>query len=104
MDFILTICGTILTIAILICLVRMVKGPSVLDRILAFDAITICTVGLMVVLSVRWKTPYFVELILVYSLLGFLGSVAFIFYLQATMPDPESKAESDDNEEGAINQ
>ena len=102
MDFILTICGTILTVAILFCLIRMVKGPSVLDRILAFDAITICAVGLMVLLSVRWKTPYFIELILIYSLLGFLGSVAFIFYLQGTMPDSESNSESEKDEEGAI--
>ena len=102
MDFILTICGTLLTIAILICLIRMVKGPSVLDRILAFDAITICAVGLMVLLSVRWETPYFIELILVYSLLGFLGSVAFIFYLQGTMSDSESNVESDESEESAI--
>ncbi len=102
MDFILTICGTILTAAILTCLARMVKGPSVLDRILAFDAITICSVGLMVLLSVRWKTPYFVELILVYSLLGFLGSVAFIFYLQGTMPDPKSNSQPRKDEKGTI--
>jgi multicomponent Na+:H+ antiporter subunit F len=102
MDLILTISGTILTVAILICLVRMVKGPTVLDRILAFDAITICIVGLMVLLSVRWKTPYFVELIIVYSLLGFLGSVAFLFYLQRTMPDPEAKPKPDDDGRGAI--
>lgn len=88
MEIILTLCGTILTVAILICLVRVVRGPTVLDRILTFDAITICVVGLMVVLSVQWRSPYFIELILIFSLLGFLGSVAFILYLQVTLPDP----------------
>ena len=100
METILTLCGILLTLAILTCLVRMVKGPTVLDRILTFDAITICVVGLMVVLSIRWNSPYFMELILIFSLLGFLGSVAFIFYLQVTLPDPDSESDSHKEKEG----
>jgi multicomponent Na+:H+ antiporter subunit F len=99
MAIILTFCGLLLTAAILCCLVRMVKGPTVLDRILSFDAITICVVGLMVVLSVQWSTPYFLELILIFSLLGFLGSVAFILYLQVTLPSPGTENEHEDKHE-----
>lgn len=95
MEIVLTICNILLLAAILTCLVRMVKGPTVLDRILTFDAITICVVGLMVLFSVRWNTPYFLELILIFSLLGFLGSVAFIFYLQGTLPEPDSESDEE---------
>jgi multisubunit Na+/H+ antiporter MnhF subunit len=81
-----------LVIAILASWWRMAKGPTMLDRILAFDAITVCVVGLIVLLSIRWHTLYFLELILVASLLGFLSGVAFVFYLEKTMDSQPNHA------------
>jgi len=86
----------VLIIAILLAWWRMAKGPSVLDRILAFDTITVCVVGLIILLSIRWRSLYFLELILVASLLGFLSGVAFVFYLEKTMDThPEEGAPPD---------
>lgn len=99
MENVLTVCALLFTAAILICLVRLVKGPTVLDRILVFDAIALCVVGLMILLSVRWRSPYFMELILIFSLLGFLGSVAFILYLKDTLPDPPEESAADNRSE-----
>lgn len=64
---------------------RLWRGPTVLDRMLGFDLITVCVVGWIAVLSVRWRTELFVELVLIYSLLGFLGTVAFALYLHKTI-------------------
>ena len=85
MDWWIIIGTGILTVAILLSLWRMARGPTVPDRILAFDAIAICVVGLIVLLSSVWDTEFFLELILVVSLLGFLSGVAFVFYLDKTM-------------------
>lgn len=78
-----------LTISILLGLYRLARGPTVLDRVLAFDLITTCAVGMIVLLSIQWKTSLFLELILIFSLLGFLTTVAFVFYLHKTIPDRE---------------
>lgn len=82
-----------LTVSILLGLYRLARGPHVLDRVMAFDLITSCAVGLIVLLSIHWNTPLYLELILIVSLLGFLTTVAFVFYLNKTgtkNPAPES--------------
>lgn len=77
----------ILIVATLIGFYRLAKGPSVVDRILAFDSVVLCTVGLIVLLSRTWESPLFLELILIVSSLGFFGTVAFVSYLKRTLPD-----------------
>lgn len=74
---------------------RVARGPTVLDRILAFDLITTCAVGVIVLLSMKWETAEHMELILIYSLLGFSSATAFVFYLQRAY-DPRAEVEPDD--------
>lgn len=78
----------LLFLAILLGLYRLARGPTVLDRVLAFDLITTCAVGMIVLLSIRWQTPLFLELILVFALLGFLTTVAFVSHLRQTRQPP----------------
>ncbi|MBK9139723.1 MAG: sodium:proton antiporter [Verrucomicrobia bacterium] len=88
----LQLCFGVLTAAVLLGLARLVKGPTVLDRILAFDLIATSIVGMIALLSVKWRTAMYLELILVFSLLGFAGTVAFVFHLHRTVPDPRGPA------------
>lgn len=81
MNFILAFSLLLLAVAVVLGLVKLWCGPTAIDRILAFDLVCVALVGMMVVLSIRWRTELFVELILIYSLLGFLSTVAFAFYL-----------------------
>jgi multisubunit Na+/H+ antiporter MnhF subunit len=85
----------ILAVAVLAGLLRLRRGPSVLDRILAFDLISTCVVGMVVLLSVAWRTAVFIEAILIVSLLGFFTTVAFVFYLSRQ----RAKVEKDTGEE-----
>lgn len=87
------LCMVVAMLATLLCLGRMVLGPTLLDRVLAFDGIVICTVAMMVLFSVHWQTTLFAELIVVIASLGFLTTVAFYFYLS----QPET-AEREDEE------
>ncbi len=75
------LCIVVSMVATLLCLLRMVLGPTTLDRILAFDGIVICTVAMIVLFSVYWKTALYLELIVVIASLGFLTTVAFYFFL-----------------------
>jgi multisubunit Na+/H+ antiporter MnhF subunit len=81
MNFVLGISFLLLSIATALALWRLFKGPSSLDRLLAFDAILILLVAKLVVASVRWKTDEFLELILVITSLGFFTTVVFYYYL-----------------------
>ena len=98
MEMTLTFCYTLLTISVLLGLFRMAKGPTVLVRILSFDIITSCIVGMIVLLSIQWETAVFLELILIFSLLGFFGTVSFVYYLHRTQ-DVLPKSRNEEEEE-----
>jgi multisubunit Na+/H+ antiporter MnhF subunit len=83
----------ILTLAIVLGLLRLARGPTVIDRIMAFDLITTSAVGMIVLLAIQWRTALYLELILIFSLLGFFGTVAFVYYLSRTQ-DLESPTEN----------
>jgi len=91
-DGILTLSFFVLVVAMLLGFYRLARGPTVVDRVLAFDAVVLCAVSMTVLLSRLWETPLYLELILIVSSLGFFGTVALVFYLDRTMPDDGNDA------------
>ncbi len=47
-------------------LLRLARGPTVIDRIMAFDLITTSAVGMTVLLAIQWRTALDLELILIF--------------------------------------
>jgi multisubunit Na+/H+ antiporter MnhF subunit len=94
------VCVALLAVSVLAALVRIARGPLVIDRLLAFDLLTVCGVGMMALLSVLWRTEHYLELVLVFSLLGFLSTVAFTLYLNKTLPEPRERPEQPRAEDG----
>jgi multisubunit Na+/H+ antiporter MnhF subunit len=74
-----------LAAAIVLGLFRVARGPGVLNRVLAFDLFSSAVVGIIILLSLQWRTAQYLELILIFSLLGFLTTVAFVLYLHKTI-------------------
>ncbi|MBN2801828.1 MAG: cation:proton antiporter [Deltaproteobacteria bacterium] len=62
---------TILSIAI--SFIRFLKGPTLLNRVVAFDTIGIIVVSLIIVIAMVLKRFIYVDVALVYGLLSFLG-------------------------------
>ena len=67
--------------AMLLCMVRLVRGPDAADRILAFDTLYINTVALLVVAGLSTRSSVYYEAALLIALTGFLGTVALARYL-----------------------
>ncbi len=65
-----------LGVALLLCLLRLVRGPSPQDRILALDTMYVNATALLVVAGVRFAEPAMFDAALVIALLGFIGTVA----------------------------
>ena len=80
MSLVINICFVALFVVIACGLVRLKLGPSLLDRVLAFDLIATCVVAMVVLISVKNQTPMYLEAILIVSLLGFFTTVAFVYY------------------------
>jgi len=66
---------------------RAVLGPTVFDRVLALDVITLNLTGGVILLSILFRTPLFMDLVLVIALLGFTGPVALAAYLEGSLVD-----------------
>jgi multicomponent K+:H+ antiporter subunit F len=68
-------------LAMLICAVRLVRGPELPDRVLALDTLYINLVAMVVLLGIRFGTELFFEAALLIALLGFASTVALSRYL-----------------------
>ncbi len=69
------------SLAMLLCAWRLVRGPSMPDRILAIDTLYINAVALVVLLGIRLQTPLLFEAALIMAMLGFVSTVALARYL-----------------------
>lgn len=63
-----------LSISIFICFFRAVKGPEFGDRLIAINVIGTKTIVLISIVSYIIKESYFIDIVLVYALISFLGS------------------------------
>lgn len=76
-----------MAIGLVLCLVRIVRGPTLFDRIAAFDCLVLDVVGAIVLISIRAGTDAYIDVVLVVALLGFVGTLSFAAYLEGTLDD-----------------
>ncbi len=81
-DFLLLVSLSILALAILGCTYRLIKGPSMPDRIAALDAIGINLLAIIAIVSLLLDTQVFIDIILVIGILTFIGTTAFAKYIE----------------------
>ncbi len=62
-------------------LLRLVRGPSAQDRVLALDFIYVVGMLVMLVLAIRYNSEMYFEGALIMVLFGFVGSVALAKFL-----------------------
>lgn len=70
-----------LAAALVLCLWRILKGPTLADRGLASDIFSLQIVGLAVLLTIRLRTLLFFDAVLIVSILGFVSTVAFAQFI-----------------------
>jgi multicomponent Na+:H+ antiporter subunit F len=68
--------------AVLLCLLRMLKGPTAPDRAVAVDTVSTITTALLVYLAFLYKRDIYLDVSLIYAVLTFIGSVAVARYLE----------------------
>ncbi|MFT5659746.1 MAG: multicomponent Na+:H+ antiporter subunit F [Sulfurimonas sp.] len=66
-----------LLIAIAMSILRLVLGPTVSDRVIAFDVIGIMAISLLVILALYFERMLYLDIALVFGLIGFLGTTIF---------------------------
>ena len=72
----------ILSLSFFLAFYRLLRGPSVPDRVVAMDLITALTVGMIAVYSIISNKSVFLDAVVVMALFSFLGTIAFAKYLE----------------------
>ena len=70
-----------LVAAMVLCLVRLLKGPAAQDRVLALDCIYLNGMLLMLVLGIYYGSQHYFEAAMLIALFGFVGSTAIAKFL-----------------------
>lgn len=68
-------------VAMLLALVRVFRGPSAQDRVLAFDTVYISGMLVLLTLGIRARSSVYFDLALLIGLFGFVGSTALAKFL-----------------------
>lgn len=80
LPYALGICMVAITLSMLLCLVRLVMGPSIVDRLLALDTLFLNATCLIVVLGIYWASASVFEGALLVAMLGFVSTAALARY------------------------
>jgi len=74
--------SVMLALAVVLAFIRLLRGPSLPDRVVAFDLMTSVAVGIMALYSLATEETVFLDVAIVLALISFLGTVAFARYLE----------------------
>ncbi len=78
----LWVLALVLVILMIICLVRLILGPTVPDRVVSLDTINTLAIAELVILGVILKEIIFIDVALVYTLLAFVSTLCIAKYLE----------------------
>ncbi|MGX9355748.1 monovalent cation/H+ antiporter complex subunit F [Roseobacteraceae bacterium S113] len=88
----------LIVIAVLLGFVRLIKGPSLPDRVVALDMMTVAIVAFCGLASIRYDTPAFLDVALVLALVGFLATVALARFAERNLE--RHRAREQENTDG----
>lgn len=78
----LTLTMTMLAVAALLTFARLVRGPTLPDRVVAIDLIGVLILCLLVAVAASTGEQAFLDVGIVIALISFVGTVAYARYVE----------------------
>ena len=82
MDTVALICYLVLAMGGALCVVRLARGPSLADRVLALDSLLIVGVVGVAIESARTRSGAYLDVLLVVALVAFVGTSAVARFIE----------------------
>lgn len=76
----------LLSLAFVLAGIRLIKGPSMIDRVLALDLMAGLAIGYSVLLALYHRDSVYLNLALCLAFITFIGTVALARYLERVPP------------------
>lgn len=80
--FVLLVILPVLSLALLLTFARLLRGPSLPDRVIALDMTATLSIGVVAVYALATGQPALLDVAIVLALLVFLGTVGFAYYIE----------------------
>ena len=64
------------------CMIRLIRGPSLLDRVAAADAIGVMMTAVLVLLGVVFERIVFLDIAIVYAMLLFADTIIIVKFIE----------------------
>lgn len=74
--YVIPLCLVVIALAMALNAARLLKGPSMVDRVLALDTLYINALALIVLLGIWLGSDLFFEVALLIAVVGFVSTVA----------------------------
>lgn len=71
----------LLSATVMMAILRLVRGPTLPDRVVALDMLTAVGIGITAVYAVWTEQTVFLDVATVLALISFLGTIAFARYI-----------------------
>lgn len=81
-ETILMAAAALVALAFVLAMLRFLRGPFAVDRVVGFDVLTIISIAGIVLAAVIEARSIYLDVALVYALLSFLGVIVAARYLE----------------------
>ena len=71
----------LLCISLFLTVIRVIRGPTLPDRVLALDMLVAVAIGFIAVIGIKTGYTLFVDIAIALGLVGFLATVAFARFI-----------------------
>ncbi|ADY54005.1 multisubunit sodium/proton antiporter, MrpF subunit [Pseudopedobacter saltans DSM 12145] len=72
----------ILSFSLILTFIRLMKGPSIVDRVIALDLIITSGIGVIAIYCITFNNSLFLDVGMILALIAFLGTLAFSYYIE----------------------
>ncbi|TLX54980.1 K+/H+ antiporter subunit F [Stutzerimonas nosocomialis] len=79
--YVIPFCLVLISIAVVLNLVRLIRGPDMPDRVLALDTLYINALALIILFGIWLASDLFFEAALLIAVMGFVSTVAVCKHL-----------------------
>ncbi|MBW3098637.1 cation:proton antiporter [Pseudohoeflea coraliihabitans] len=81
LDYAVDLSLWILSLSFLVTLIRVIRGPTLPDRVLALDMLVAVAIGFIAVIGIKTGYVLYVDIAIALGLVGFLTTVAFARFI-----------------------
>ena len=82
MDLFFIIIISVISLGAVFAFIRFIKGPTASDRVMALDTLSVMLIAVLVVLGFMMKRYIYIDVSLIYAVLGFIGVITIARYLE----------------------